>query len=72
VRLDAEDRLRNGKLKVLVRPASLELGIDIGHVDLVARSPRRTASRRSCNASAAPATDHGTPKAGFSRSRATT
>src|SRR5690606_27278415 len=35
VRLDAEHRLREGKLKVLVATASLELGIDIGHVDLV-------------------------------------
>src|SRR5437016_13795346 len=34
-RLDAEQRLREGKLKVLVATASLELGIDIGHVDLV-------------------------------------
>ena len=34
-RLDAEERLREGKLKVLVATASLELGIDIGHVDLV-------------------------------------
>src|SRR5216683_3336756 len=34
-RLGAEQKLRDGKLKVLVAPASLELGIDIGHVDLV-------------------------------------
>src|SRR5258708_11916526 len=34
-RLDAEQRLRDGKLKVLVATASLERGIDIGHVDLV-------------------------------------
>src|SRR5882757_3784558 len=34
-RLEAEQRLRDGKLKVLVATASLELGIDIGHVDLV-------------------------------------
>ncbi|HEX6689792.1 MAG TPA: DEAD/DEAH box helicase, partial [Burkholderiales bacterium] len=46
VRLDAEDRLRNGKLKVLVATASLELGIDIGHVDLVCQisSPNRIAT----------------------------
>ena len=42
-RLDAEQRLKEGKLKVLVATASLELGIDIGHVDLVCQisSPHR-------------------------------
>src|SRR5919201_500117 len=46
VRLDAEQRLREGKLKVLVATASLELGIDIGHVDLVCQisSPHRIAT----------------------------
>ncbi len=41
-RLAAEDRLRAGSLKALVATASLELGIDIGHVDLVCQlgSPR--------------------------------
>lgn len=34
-RLDAEDRLKTGKLKALVATASLELGIDVGDVDLV-------------------------------------
>ncbi len=45
-RLDAEMRLREGKLKVLVATASLELGIDIGHVDLVCQisSPHRIAT----------------------------
>src|SRR6266550_4039753 len=35
IRLDAEHRLKSGTLKALVATASLELGIDIGHVDLV-------------------------------------
>jgi ATP-dependent helicase Lhr and Lhr-like helicase len=46
LRLDAEDRLKTGRLKALVATASLELGIDIGHVDLVCQlgSPRRIAT----------------------------
>src|SRR6266702_2988797 len=45
-RLEAEQKLRDGKLKVLVATASLELGIDIGHVDLVCQisSPHRIAT----------------------------
>ncbi|MGZ4813907.1 MAG: DEAD/DEAH box helicase [Terriglobales bacterium] len=35
LRLDAENRLKNGKIKLLVATASLQLGIDIGFVDLV-------------------------------------
>src|SRR5688500_15359126 len=45
-RLDAEARLKGGRLKSLVATASLELGIDIGHVDLVCQigSPHRIAT----------------------------
>src|SRR5690606_12170587 len=34
LRLDAEQRLKRGELKLLVATASLELGIDIGDIDL--------------------------------------
>jgi ATP-dependent Lhr-like helicase len=46
LRLDAEQRLKRGELKVLVATASLELGIDIGDVDLVCQlgSPRSMAA----------------------------
>ena len=35
LRFNIEERLRNGELKVVVTSTSLELGIDIGYVDLV-------------------------------------
>ncbi len=46
IRLSAEDRLKSGELQVMVATASLELGIDIGHVDLVCQigSPRSIAT----------------------------
>ena len=45
-RLDAEQRLKRGELRVLVATASLELGLDIGDVDLVCQlgSPRSIAA----------------------------
>jgi ATP-dependent Lhr-like helicase len=45
LRLTAEERLKTGRLKAVVATASLELGIDIGTVDLVCQigSPRSIA-----------------------------
>jgi ATP-dependent Lhr-like helicase len=45
LRLDAEQRLKAGKIKLLVATASLQLGIDVGFVDLVCQleSPRAIA-----------------------------
>jgi len=46
IRLSAEERLKRGKTRVVVATASLELGIDIGAVDLVCQigSPRAIAT----------------------------
>lgn len=45
-RLEAEEKLKRGELKVMVATASLELGIDIGDIDLVCQlgSPRTIAA----------------------------
>ncbi len=45
-RLDAEQRLKAGSLKALVATSSLELGIDVGEIDLVCQlgSPRAIAA----------------------------
>jgi ATP-dependent Lhr-like helicase len=45
IRLEAERKLKEGRVKVLVATASLELGIDVGTVDLVCHisSPRSIA-----------------------------
>ncbi len=46
IRLETEQRLKTGQLKAVVATASLELGIDIGFVDLVVQigSPRSIAT----------------------------
>ncbi len=46
IRLSAEDRLKTGAVRVVVATASLELGIDVGTVDLVCQigSPRSIAT----------------------------
>jgi ATP-dependent Lhr-like helicase len=45
-RLEAEDRLKRGELRALVATSSLELGIDVGAIDLVVQlqSPRNIAT----------------------------
>lgn len=46
LRLSAEQRLKSGELKAIVATASLEMGIDIGYIDLVCQigSPRSIAA----------------------------
>ena len=46
IRLRAEERLKAGKLRALVATASLELGIDVGEIDLVIQTgtPRKIAT----------------------------
>ena len=46
IRHDTEQRLKSGQLKAVVATASLELGIDVGHIDLVVQigSPRSIAT----------------------------
>ena len=71
-RIDAEHRLKSGTLKALVATASLELGIDIGHVDL--GLPDRLAEpHRDAAAASRPIGTHdfghaqGSPAAGVAR-----
>ena len=45
VRLETENKLKEGKLKAVISSTSLELGIDIGYIDLVVliNSPKSVA-----------------------------
>ena len=52
IRHSTEARLKAGELKAVVATASLELGIDVGHIDLVCQIGTPDPSPRFCNASA--------------------
>ena len=63
-RLEAEQRLKSGEVPVVVATASLELGIDVGHVDLVCHlgSPRAIATLAAARRPLRPRARRGTPK----------
>ena len=68
-RLAAEQKLKNGRVKVCVATASLELGIDIGVVDLVCQIGSHVPSVCCCSASVDRVTrSEAPPKADYSPS----
>ena len=72
-RVEIEEALKAGQLRCLVATSSLELGIDMGAIDLVVQVESPGASRAGCSASAAPATTSASPAAAASsRSSAAT
>ncbi len=65
-RVEIEDALKSGRLPALVATSSLELGIDMGAIDLVIRSRRRRRSPPGCSASGGPAIRWARHRAGSS------
>ena len=60
-RVEVESALKAGWLPAIVATSSLELGIDMGAVDLVVQVEAPNRSRAGCNGSAAPAIRSGAP-----------
>jgi len=58
-RLDVEESLRKGELKAVVTSTSLELGIDVGHIDLVCQIGSPKSVSKAFRESAGPATVSG-------------
>ena len=73
-RLNAEQRLKAGELKALVATSSLELGIDIGDIDLVCQlgSPRAINAFAAARRPRRPRHRRGARRGGCSRWRSTT
>jgi ATP-dependent Lhr-like helicase len=72
-RVEIEDLLKAGALRALVATSSLELGIDMGAIDLVVQIEAPPSVASGCSASAAPATRSApSAKASSSRSSAAT